>query len=359
MNWSSGVSPARNFSASLSKSSNSRSRIGMMCPGTFSITSGLSSEPFLPPFARAAGSAGCAAFAVFCGGAAVGSIVGKYQNPVGFPPLSAGSGYGLTTMRMRAGRLSVARHEKTHPEVRKRDRHAGPLRGSRRHLIRGRDDLRQRRPERLADQRRRQERVAEEPRRRQRIAHRQRPEERLASRGRVQGGRPTDRLARPMDPHLDATAQADLVRAGEVSPRELVEAAIERIEALNGDLNAVIHPLFEDALATEPADGPFRGVPFVVKDLVCAVEGAPHHEGMRFLRDLGFRADADSWLASRFRAAGFVFVGKTNTPEMGILPTTEPEAYGPSRNPWDTDRSTGGSGGGAGGGGARGGGGGW
>src|SRR5918997_731620 len=151
-----------------------------------------------------------------------------------------------------------------------------------------------------------------------------------------------------MDPHLDATAQADLVRSGEVTPRELVEAAIERIEALNGDLNAVIHPLFEQALETEPADGPFRGVPFVVKDLVCSVAGAPHHEGMKFLRDIGHRAEGDSWLAGRFRDAGFVFVGKTNTPQLGIMPTTEPLAYGAARNPWDTSRSTGGSSGGSG-----------
>jgi len=151
-----------------------------------------------------------------------------------------------------------------------------------------------------------------------------------------------------MDPHLDATAQADLVRSGEATSRELVESAIERIEALNGELNAVIHPLFESALATEPADGPFRGVPFVVKDLVCAVKDAPHHEGMRFLKELGFRADADSWLAGRFREAGFVFVAKTSTPELGILPTTEPEAYGPARNPWNTNHSTGGSSGGSG-----------
>jgi amidase len=151
-----------------------------------------------------------------------------------------------------------------------------------------------------------------------------------------------------MDPHLDATAQAELVRSGEVSAQELVEGAIERIEALNDDLNAVIHPLFDEARATEPADGPFKGVPFVVKDLTCAVENTPQHEGMRFLRDLGFRADADSWLASRFRAAGFVFVGKTNTPELGILPTTEPDAYGPSRNPWNTAHSPGGSSGGSG-----------
>jgi amidase len=151
-----------------------------------------------------------------------------------------------------------------------------------------------------------------------------------------------------MDPSLDATAQAELVRSGEVSPRELTESAIQSIEALNGDLNAVIHPLYEEALATEPADGPFKGVPFVVKDLMCAVADTPHHEGMRFLKEQGFRADADSWLASRFRAAGFVFVGKTNTPELGILPTTEPEAYGPTRNPWDRDHSPGGSSGGSG-----------
>jgi amidase len=151
-----------------------------------------------------------------------------------------------------------------------------------------------------------------------------------------------------MDPHLDATAQAELVRSGEVTPRELAEGAIERIEGLNGDLNAVIHPLFEQALASEPADGPFRGVPFVVKDLVCAVKDAPHHEGMRFLRDLDFHADADSWLASRFRELGFVFVGKTNTPELGILPTTEPDAYGAAHNPWSLAHSPGGSSGGSG-----------
>src|SRR5918996_2176809 len=149
-----------------------------------------------------------------------------------------------------------------------------------------------------------------------------------------------------MDPHLDATGQAELVRSGEASPRELAEVAIERVEALNGELNAVIHPLFEKALETEPADGPFRGVPIVVKDLVCTTAGDPHHEGMRFLRDLDWRAGHDSWLARRLREAGFVCVGRTSTPGLGILPPTEPEAYGPCRNPWDTSRSTGGSSGG-------------
>jgi amidase len=150
-----------------------------------------------------------------------------------------------------------------------------------------------------------------------------------------------------MEAHLDAVGHAQLVRDGEASPRELAEAAIERVEALDGELNAVIHPLFEKALETEPADGPFRGVPMVIKDLVCTTAGDPDHEGMRFLRDLDWRADQDSWLARRFREAGFVFVGRTSTPELGILPTTEPEAYGPCRNPWDPSRSTGGSSGGS------------
>src|SRR5829696_1259079 len=150
-----------------------------------------------------------------------------------------------------------------------------------------------------------------------------------------------------MDPHRDATAQAELVAAGEVSPRELVEASIERIDALNPDLNAVIHPLFDKALASEPADGPFRGVPIVIKDLVIRTAGDPYHEGTRFLRDLGWRSDDETWLAGRLREAGFVFVGKTNTPEFGILPTTEPVAYGPTRNPWNTDHSPGGSSGGS------------
>ena len=150
---------------------------------------------------------------------------------------------------------------------------------------------------------------------------------------------------------LDATAQADLVRRRQASPVELVEAAIARIEQTNPELNAVIIPRFEKARAeaASPAlpEGPFRGVPFLLKDLICCSAGDPHHMGTRFLRDLGFIAPLDTYLAEKFRAAGFVFLGKTNTPELGTLPTTEPEAYGPSRNPWDTSRSTGGSSGGS------------
>ncbi len=146
---------------------------------------------------------------------------------------------------------------------------------------------------------------------------------------------------------LDATAQAQLVRSGEASPAELVDAAIARIEALNPELNAVIHPLFEKARATEPADGPFRGVPMLVKDLSCYTEGDPLHEGMAFLKQAGYTADHDMELTKRFRRAGFVICGRTNTPELGILPTTEPAAHGPTRNPWDRERSPGGSSGGS------------
>ena len=149
---------------------------------------------------------------------------------------------------------------------------------------------------------------------------------------------------------LDATAQAELVRRGEVTPVELVEAAIARVEAVNGEINAVIHPLFEEGLETargELPDGPFKGVPFLLKDLGAAFAGQPLHLGMSFLKERDFRAPVDTYLAERFRAAGLVTIGKTNTPELGILPTTEPRAYGPSRNPWDLNRSTGGSSGGS------------
>ena len=150
---------------------------------------------------------------------------------------------------------------------------------------------------------------------------------------------------------LDATAHAELVRMGEASPEELVEAAIRRVDAVNDEINAVIHPLFEEALEaarSDLPDGPFRGVPFVLKDLGAALAGQPYHMGMQFLKDRDFHAPADTYLARRFRDAGFVTIGKTNTPELGILPTTEPKAYGPSRNPWDTECSTGGSSGGSG-----------
>ena len=150
---------------------------------------------------------------------------------------------------------------------------------------------------------------------------------------------------------LDATAQADLVRRRAVSPRELVDAAIARIERTNPRVNAVITSRFEQARAEAASaalpDGPFRGVPFLLKDLACHSAGDPYHAGMRFLRDLHWVERHDTYLAGKFRAAGFVFLGKTNAPEIGTLPTTEPEAYGPTRNPWDPSRSPGGSSGGS------------
>jgi amidase len=151
---------------------------------------------------------------------------------------------------------------------------------------------------------------------------------------------------------LDATAQAALVREGQVTPVELVQAAIDRIERLNPALNAVIIPLYDKALAAAASPdlpaGPFRGVPFLVKDAVAHTAGDPYHCGMNVLKQAGWRESADTWLVSRYRAAGFVICGKTNLPEMATSATTQPAAYGATHNPWDTTRTPGGSSGGSG-----------
>src|SRR3954451_17281680 len=139
--------------------------------------------------------------------------------------------------------------------------------------------------------------------------------------------------------NLDATAQAELVRTGDAKPIELVDAAIARIESLNDELNAVIHPLFDrarDLANGSLPDGPFRGVPIVVKDLDGTLAGAPYHGGNRLLKALDYQAPVTSYLFAKLEAAGFVIVGKANTPELGLMTTTEPQAYGPTRNPWDT-----------------------
>src|SRR5690242_13816552 len=126
---------------------------------------------------------------------------------------------------------------------------------------------------------------------------------------------------------LDATAQAELVRTGAASALELVDAAIARIEAANDRLNAVIHPRFErareEARDENLTSGPFRGVPFLVKDGVCHTAGEPFHCGMRVLKEIGWTEPDDTWLAQRFRAAGFVTCGKTNLPELAASVTTE------------------------------------
>ncbi len=151
--------------------------------------------------------------------------------------------------------------------------------------------------------------------------------------------------------YADATEQAELVHSGEATPTELVEAAISRIEAINPELNAVIHPLFDRArsqLDGGLADGPFRGVPVLIKDHDGELAGTPMHHGNRTLRDANHLSTETSHLFERLERAGFVIVGKTNTPEFGLLPTSEPESHGPTRNPWNTEHSSGGSSGGSG-----------
>jgi len=155
---------------------------------------------------------------------------------------------------------------------------------------------------------------------------------------------PTGELARH-----GVAEQAELVRRGEVTPRELVDAAIARIEALNPALNAVITPLFERARAEADSpdlpDGPLRGVPYLLKDLGATLAGTRQTSGSRAFAS---RVSAsDSALTARLRAAGAVIVGKANTPEFGNHSTTEPVLFGPSRNPWGTDHTTGGSSGGS------------
>lgn len=150
---------------------------------------------------------------------------------------------------------------------------------------------------------------------------------------------------------LDATAQAELVRTGQATPRELVDAAIARVEKVNPQLNAIIRPRFAKARAEAESpilpNGPFKGVPFLLKDLFCTYQGDEVHSGNRALRDAHFTAKADTFLAAKFRQAGFITIGQTNTPEFGFATTTEPEAYGPCRNPWNLAHSTGGSSGGS------------
>jgi amidase len=146
----------------------------------------------------------------------------------------------------------------------------------------------------------------------------------------------------------DGLGLAALVANGEVTAAELTEAAIERIERHNGALNAVVYKAFDEARAAAAgalADGPFRGVPFLIKDLGVSVAGWPKSHGSRFAREV---VDAeDSGLVRRYRESGAVLLGKTNTPEYGITGTTESAHLGPCRNPWNTGHIAGGSSGGA------------
>ncbi|MDG1844972.1 MAG: amidase [Acidimicrobiales bacterium] len=149
---------------------------------------------------------------------------------------------------------------------------------------------------------------------------------------------------------LDSVDLATMIRDGEISPTEAVQASIDRIEALDGQLNAVVTRRFERALqdaAAEIPDGPFRGVPFLLKDLRTSSANEPMHLGNKALKEMNYISPIESDLARRYREAGFIVIGRTNTPEFGLVGTTEPESYGPSRNPWNTEYGTGGSSGGA------------
>jgi amidase len=146
----------------------------------------------------------------------------------------------------------------------------------------------------------------------------------------------------------DAVALAELVRNKEVTPRELVSQAIANVEALNPRLNAVVHKMFDSALrqADGPVGhGPFAGVPVMLKDLLSWYEGEPITAGSRYFK--GWIPPHDTEIVKRYRKAGVIVIGKTNTPEFGLTPYTEPELFGPARNPWDVSRTTGGSSGGS------------
>ena len=146
----------------------------------------------------------------------------------------------------------------------------------------------------------------------------------------------------------DGLGLAALVRAGELTAAELVEAVIDRIEALNPRLGAIVAPMYDEARRTASAplpDGPLAGVPFLLKDLLGGYAGAPLRSGCRFYRD--HVSPHDTELVRRYRAAGLIAVAKTATPEFGITPFTEPLLHGPTRNPWDLSKTPGGSSGGS------------
>lgn len=146
----------------------------------------------------------------------------------------------------------------------------------------------------------------------------------------------------------DGLGLAHLVRRGEVSPSELVEEAITRIEKHNGKLNAIVFKAYDEARKTAKSKlpaGPFSGVPFLIKDIGMDVAGWPMTNGSALLKD--YVSDHDAELTRRYRASGVVLVGKTNTPEFGIPGTTEGRHLGNCHNPWNLEHSTGGSSGGA------------
>ena len=150
---------------------------------------------------------------------------------------------------------------------------------------------------------------------------------------------------------LDATAQAELVTSGKVTPLEMVNAAIERVERFDGALNALTYRWFDAARqlasSSELPEGPFRGVPYLLKDLYAAEAGKPLSNGSKAYKAADYVSTEDSTLVARYKASGLISVGRSNSPEFGSVPVTEPEAWGPTRNPWDLSRTPGGSSGGS------------
>jgi amidase len=147
----------------------------------------------------------------------------------------------------------------------------------------------------------------------------------------------------------DALGLADLVKRRKVSPTELLEAAIERVEARDGAVNAVTMKLYDygrKAIADGLPDGPFTGVPFLLKDLTASLAGVKMTRGSKFFADAP-PPTADSEHVKRLKQAGLVIFGRTNTCEIGLSLTCEPQLYGPTKSPWDLTRISGGSSGGA------------
>ena len=154
----------------------------------------------------------------------------------------------------------------------------------------------------------------------------------------------------------DAVGLSELIRKGEITPAELLETTIKRIEKLNPKLNAIIHKLYDqartaaanlssDIKGTKTKDSAFGGIPFLLKDLIAECKGTPFNEGSSAVQ--GYISKLDSELVKRHKASGLIIVGKTNTPEFGILTTTEPFLHGPTVNPWDPSLTPGGSSGGS------------
>src|ERR1043166_3800439 len=149
--------------------------------------------------------------------------------------------------------------------------------------------------------------------------------------------------------HYDALGLAALVHGGKVTPLELLESAIALVEARNPRINAVVMRLYDygrKQIADGLPDGPFRGVPFLLKDLTAVLAGVPMTRGSRFFADSP-PATADSEHVKRLKRTGLVFFGRTNSCELGLSLTCEPQLYGPTRTPWDLTRISGGSSGGA------------